>query len=59
MAQTRATYLSIFLLLLAVLYDQITKRIPTRLRADQAPKSGFGLILTAEYNLPPCAHGVE
>jgi hypothetical protein len=59
MDQTAAVYLCIFLLSLAVLYDQITKRIPTRLHANQAPKSRFGLIPTAEYNLPPCAHGVE
>jgi len=44
MDQAVAVYFCIFLLLIALLYDRITKRIPTRLLADQGPKSGFGLI---------------
>jgi hypothetical protein len=37
-------YIWIFLLSIAFLYDQTTKRVLTRLRGDQAPKSGFGLV---------------
>ena len=59
MEQTAAVYICIFLLSLAILYDQVTKRIPTRLRADQAPKSGFGLFSAAENELPARAHGIE
>jgi hypothetical protein len=59
MDQNVALYTCVFLLSLAVLYDQITKRIPTRLRADQAPRSGFGLIPVAEYSFPARANGIE
>lgn len=34
----------LFALLVLFLYDRVTKRIPSRLRPDQAPKSGFGLV---------------
>ena len=59
MDQIVVFYLCIFLLSAALLYDQVMKRIPTRLRANQAPKSGFGLIAAAEYGLPARAQGVE
>jgi hypothetical protein len=38
--------IALYLLVLisaALLYDRATRRIPTRLRADQAPKSEFGV----------------
>lgn len=37
-------YLCIFIASAAVVYDQLTKRIPSRLRAEEAPQSGFGLV---------------
>ncbi|KAI9789841.1 MAG: hypothetical protein M1816_005758 [Peltula sp. TS41687] len=41
-----ATALTLLILLISVayLYSHTTKRIPTRLRADQAPKSEFGVV---------------
>jgi hypothetical protein len=54
-----ALYLSITIVLLAVLYDQLTKRIPSRLRADEAPKSAFGLVRVDELSSHASAHGVE
>jgi hypothetical protein len=54
MDQTSAVSLVIILLSLAVFYDQITKRIPTR-----KPRSGYGLIPAVEYDSPPTADGVE
>jgi hypothetical protein len=58
MEQSAAIYTCIFLLL-AVLYDQTTKRIPSRLHADQAPKSGYGLVPAGEHGFPPRAFGIE
>ena len=59
MDQTLVLYSLVLLLSLTLLYDQITKRIPTRLRASQAPKSGFGLIPAAGNHAPVRAKGVE
>jgi hypothetical protein len=59
MEPTAIFYLCIFLLSLAVVYDQVTKKIPTRLRADQAPKSGYGLVPAVTYESPARAQGVE
>jgi hypothetical protein len=59
MDQTAAVYFSILLLSLLVLYDQVTKRIPTRLREDQRPKSGFGLVSATGNDLPARADGIE
>lgn len=59
MEKITIVYICIFLLALATLYDQITKRIPTRLRADQAPKLGYGLLRAVENDLPVRAHGIE
>lgn len=51
MDQTAAFYIIILLLSLLVLYDQIAKRIPTRLREDQRPKSGYGLVPATRNDL--------
>ncbi|RDW56494.1 hypothetical protein BP5796_13135 [Coleophoma crateriformis] len=50
---------TLFFIFLAILYDQLTKRIPTRLRADQAPKSGYGLIAAAAHETPVRASGID
>lgn len=54
-----ALYVCIFLASAAVLYDQFTKRIPSRLRAEEAPKSGFGLVRADAISSHPSAHGIE
>jgi hypothetical protein len=59
MDQAVATSLCILLVSVAILYDQLTKRIPTRLRADQAPASGYGLIAAATHDAPVRAAGIE
>jgi hypothetical protein len=59
MEQAAAAYLCILLVSVAILYDQLTKRIPTRLRADQAPTSGYGLIAAAAHDAPVRATGIE
>lgn len=59
MEQAVAAYLCILLVSVAILYDQLTKRIPTRLRANQAATSGYGLIETAADDAPVRAHGIE
>ncbi|RDW58624.1 hypothetical protein BP6252_13100 [Coleophoma cylindrospora] len=50
---------TLFCIFLAILYDQFTKRIPTRLRADQAPKSRYGLIAAAPHGTPVRASGID
>lgn len=59
MEQAVAALLCILLVSLVILYDQLKKRVPTRLRADQAPTSGYGLIETAADDAPVRAHGIE
>jgi hypothetical protein len=59
MDQAVAAYLCILLVSVAILYDQLTKRIPTRLRADQVPKSGYGLITAPIHDAPVRAVGIE
>jgi hypothetical protein len=61
MDQTAVICLIVFLFFLSflALYDKITKTIPSRLRADQAPKSAFGLIPAFAYGEPAEAHGIE
>jgi hypothetical protein len=59
MEQAVTTYFCILLVSVAILYDQLTKRIPTRLRADQAPTSGYGLIAAAAHDAPVRAPGIE
>jgi hypothetical protein len=54
-----ALCLPMLLILAALLYDQATRRIPTRLRADQAPKSEFGLVPVDDFALPLRAYGKE
>ncbi|KAK3937548.1 hypothetical protein QBC46DRAFT_460804 [Diplogelasinospora grovesii] len=60
MAQA-ATILSLFIVILSIafLYDQVTKRIPTRLVAHQAPRSRCGLVLASTHSLPARASGVD
>jgi hypothetical protein len=53
------TTIILFCISLAILYDQLTKRIPTRLRADQAPTSMYGLIAAAAHDAPVRASGIE
>ncbi|KAL9026743.1 MAG: hypothetical protein Q9196_004638 [Gyalolechia fulgens] len=43
----------------AVLYDQLTKRIPSRLRAEEAPKSAFGLVRADNLSSHTSAHGID
>jgi len=52
-------YILVFLLSIAFLYDQITKRIPSRLHPHQAPKSRFELVPVRADGLPIRANGVE
>jgi len=49
----------IFLLSVAVLYHWLTKRIPSRLRADQAPRSPFGLVPVDGFGSRRGGGGVE
>ncbi|OSS44355.1 hypothetical protein B5807_10962 [Epicoccum nigrum] len=46
----------------AAVYDQLTKRIPSRLRADEAPRSASGFVRADTLSLPdkPArAHGID
>ncbi|KAK3898990.1 hypothetical protein C8A05DRAFT_37396, partial [Staphylotrichum tortipilum] len=52
-------YALIFLLSIAFLYDQITKRIPTRLDPNQAPKSRLELVPVGANALPTRADGID
>lgn len=54
-----ALYLCILLASAAVLYDQFTKRIPSRLRAEEAPKSEFGLVRADKLESRGRAGGIE
>jgi hypothetical protein len=47
------------LLTIAFLYDKVTKGIPTRLVAKEAPKARFGLVPAGTYNTPARARGIE
>jgi hypothetical protein len=53
------TALCIFIALVAVLYDQVTRGIPTRLRAEQAPRSEFGIVRVDGFGSRSRASGVE
>lgn len=57
--QLRAVRLFIFLLSIAFFYNQVTNKIPTRLRTDQALESRFGLISVGDYSLPARSHGFD
>ncbi|KAF2003883.1 hypothetical protein P154DRAFT_519784 [Amniculicola lignicola CBS 123094] len=54
-----ALYLCILIASAAVLYDQLTKRIPSRLRAEEAPKSAFGLVRADALSPHASAHGID
>ncbi len=41
---TKVLCFFVFLLSVAFLYDRVTKGIPSRLQADEAPKSEFGVV---------------
>jgi hypothetical protein len=52
-------WLSTVILAIAIVYDQVTQRIPSRLLADQAPKSRFGLVPVKIHDAPVRAGGIE
>jgi hypothetical protein len=59
---TTTLYLCICIALAAVVYDQLTKRIPSRLRAEEAPRSAFGFVRADKFSphdKPARAHGIE
>ncbi|CAG8899455.1 unnamed protein product [Penicillium egyptiacum] len=59
MNQPTILYLFTFALSVAFTYYWLTKRIPSRLVADQAPKSRFELVPVKSYNVPARAGGIE
>ncbi|KAK3359536.1 hypothetical protein B0T25DRAFT_447962 [Lasiosphaeria hispida] len=59
MDPTTAAYLVIFLLSIAFLYNQATKRIPSRLDSNQAPKARFELVPAGANGLPTRANGFD
>ncbi|KXX72981.1 Protein SERAC1, partial [Madurella mycetomatis] len=59
MDPTAAAYLVIFMLSIAFLYYQVTKRIPSRLNSDQAPKSRFELVPACANGLPTRTDGLD
>ncbi|KAK3937341.1 putative kinesin light chain [Diplogelasinospora grovesii] len=42
-----------------IIYDQVTKRIPTRLVDHQAPRGRYGLVEASTHSLPARAGGVD
>ncbi|KAI9777909.1 MAG: hypothetical protein M1816_004381 [Peltula sp. TS41687] len=52
-------YLILLLISVAFLYSELTKRIPTRLRSDQAPKSDFGLVPVDGFGSRTRANGLD
>ena len=59
MNQPTTLYLLTFVLSVAFIYYRVTKRIPSRLIADQAPRSRFELVPVNNYKVPARARGVE
>ncbi|KAJ5393627.1 uncharacterized protein N7487_011268 [Penicillium crustosum] len=59
MNQPTIPYLLTFVLSVAFIYYRVTKRIPSRLIADQAPRSRFELVPVKSYNVPARARGVD
>ncbi|KZL80862.1 alpha beta-hydrolase [Colletotrichum incanum] len=59
MDHSAALYMFIVLLSIAFFYDQLTKRIPTRLDYNQAPKSTFGIVQVGAGDFPTRANGVD
>lgn len=53
------TVLCLLIAFAAVLYKQATKGIPTRLRADQAPRSEFGVVRVDGFDSRSRAGGIE
>ena len=51
-------FLGIFLPL-AVFYDQLTKRIPSRLHKHEAPRSEFGVVRADSFGSNTTTQGVE
>jgi hypothetical protein len=51
--------LVILLISIASVYDQVTKRIVTRLGTDQAPKSEFGIVPVGGFGSQAYNGGVE
>lgn len=49
----------IFVLPIIFLYHQLTKRIPSCLRPDQAPKTSFGIVQVDGFASSVTRHGVE
>jgi len=59
---TTTLYIFCVFIALLVIYDQLTKRIPSRLQEAEKPKSGFGLIRAdklSAHDEPARAHGIE
>jgi hypothetical protein len=50
---------SILVLLVSLLYDQIARRIPSRLYTDQAPRSEFDLVPVDGFGKEVHADGFE
>lgn len=59
MSQPTTLYLLTFVLSVGYIYYKVTHKIPSRLIADQAPKSRFELVPVNSYNVPARAGGVE
>ncbi|KAF2133614.1 TPR-like protein [Dothidotthia symphoricarpi CBS 119687] len=62
LVETLCLCVFIFITSAAIVYDQLTKRIPSRLQHGQAPRSGFGLVRAdklSAHNKPARAHGVD
>jgi hypothetical protein len=58
-ALTFALYLLAFIVSAAFLYYQATKRIPSRLRAEQASRSEFGIVPVDGFGSRSRAGGLE
>ncbi|KAL9579751.1 MAG: hypothetical protein Q9203_006566, partial [Teloschistes exilis] len=54
-----ALSLCIFIPFATVLYDRLTKRIPSRSRAEEAPRSAFGLVRADKLSSRASAHGID
>ncbi|KAF6806669.1 Kinesin light chain 5, partial [Colletotrichum plurivorum] len=59
MGYTAALYVFIFLLSVAILYDQLTKKIPSRLDFKKAPKSRFGIVPVFTDGSPTRGGGID
>jgi hypothetical protein len=50
-ALTVAAYLLVLILSAAIIYNQATRKIPSRLNAGEAPKSRLGIVEVKKNNL--------